>query len=305
MEIRPYAAERASALLAGLEAQVRRASKAHGPNTIHDLRVSIRRFSRCLGAFAPLFGSRRVRRIRRRLRRVMSPAGEVRSLDIAVSLWKRARQPADSPCVSRLQRDRRQACKKLQKRLKRLRDRDVARKWEKLWTPPATGGAAVRPNLAALLADYLQAASDLFDGQPSAKALHKFRLATKRVRYTLELFRPCCGPGLEQRIETLRRIQQHLGDLNDYATTRRLVGAKEAAAFTQFLDNRAAARTAELVRYLRRLVLAPERRHWWIGWRGEFRSDCASSQWGRNHDEWSGWTRERRAQRIQPRRGSA
>ena len=266
MEMRAYAVERASALLQVLEAQVQRAAQAGGPNTIHDLRVAIRRFSQCLRVFAPQFPVRRAKRIRRRLRRVIALAGEVRSRDIAVKLWKRAGQPADAACVAKIEHDRKQACEKLRKRLGRWRDRDFARKWEKVWTRPHTGEATARPDLAALLANYMEAAADLLDGQPSAKALHKFRLATKRVRYTLELFRPCCGPGLEQRIQALRRNQQYLGEINDYATTRGLIPGKKAAAFTQFLETRASARTADLLGYLRRQLLAPERRRWWIGY---------------------------------------
>src|SRR5436190_19829563 len=44
----------------------------------------------------------------------------------------------------------------------------------------------------------------------SFKALHRFRLLTKRFRYTLELFVPCYGPGLARRIEALRMLQQYL-----------------------------------------------------------------------------------------------
>ncbi|MBI3693877.1 MAG: CHAD domain-containing protein [Acidobacteria bacterium] len=266
MDMRAHAVERASALLAGLEAQVERAAKAPGPNTIHDLRVAIRRFSQCLRVFGPLFAGRRAKRIRRRLRRVMALAGEIRSRDIAVKLWKRASQPGEAAWVAKIEGDRKRAGEKLRKRLGRWCDRDFARRWQKVWARARTGAAIASPDLAGLLTDYMEAGADLLDGQPSAKALHKFRLATKRVRYTLELFRPCCGPGLEQRLQVLRRIQQYLGEINDYATTRGLVPGKKAAAFTQFLDARASTRTADLVRYLRGPLLAPERRRWWTGY---------------------------------------
>ena len=61
----------------------------------------------------------------------------------------------------------------------------------------------------------------------SFKALHRFRLLTKRFRYTLELFRPCYGPGLERRIEALRTLQQYLGEINDCATTQALLVARD------------------------------------------------------------------------------
>lgn len=46
--------------------------------------------------------------------------------------------------------------------------------------------------------------------------LHAFRLAAKRFRYTLEIFQPLYGPGLEARIEAVRKIQTLLGDRQDY-----------------------------------------------------------------------------------------
>jgi CHAD domain-containing protein len=67
-----------------------------------------------------------------------------------------------------------------------------------------------------------QTARDWFEsGQRAAadtvsdKALHEFRLATKHFRYTLELFRPVYGPGLEDRLERLKQVQTSLGDLHD------------------------------------------------------------------------------------------
>jgi CHAD domain-containing protein len=42
------------------------------------------------------------------------------------------------------------------------------------------------------------------------------RIATKRLRYSLELFRPLFGDQLEKTIDTTKEIQQLLGDIHDY-----------------------------------------------------------------------------------------
>jgi CHAD domain-containing protein len=55
------------------------------------------------------------------------------------------------------------------------------------------------------------------------ETLHQFRLRGKRVRYTLELFRPLYGPGLEKLLKALRNAQTALGEINDCATARGLV----------------------------------------------------------------------------------
>jgi len=53
--------------------------------------------------------------------------------------------------------------------------------------------------------------------------LHQFRIATKKFRYTLELFQPVYGPALDARLEALRKIQKLLGSINDAVNTRKLI----------------------------------------------------------------------------------
>jgi len=55
------------------------------------------------------------------------------------------------------------------------------------------------------------------------KDLHKFRLATKRFRYTLELFEPVYGEPLRERLHELKKVQDYLGEANDFMTTRALL----------------------------------------------------------------------------------
>src|SRR2546426_12184826 len=69
---------------------------------------------------------------------------------------------------------------------------------------------------------FFEAGRELAGDAWSFKSLHRFRLHTKRFRYTLELFRKCYGPGLAQRLEALRTLQQHLGDINECATEEAL-----------------------------------------------------------------------------------
>jgi CHAD domain-containing protein len=66
-----------------------------------------------------------------------------------------------------------------------------------------------------LAGEYYAHVRALLSGSCGPKDLHRARLVTKRFRYTLELFRPCYGPGLETRLAALRKVQQLLGDVND------------------------------------------------------------------------------------------
>ena len=111
---------------------------------------------------------------------------------------------------------------------------------------------------------------------PSFEALHRFRLFTKRFRYTLELFRPCYGPGLNIRIEALGLVQQYLGDINDCATTEALALARSdlPKAERERLVSQVRAMAGRRIAMFRRywdVEFAPERRKkGWINYLGRF-----------------------------------
>jgi CHAD domain-containing protein len=57
----------------------------------------------------------------------------------------------------------------------------------------------------------------------SPELLHALRVDLKRLRYTLEFFRPVLGTPVNQVIEETKIIQDHLGDLNDAVVALRLL----------------------------------------------------------------------------------
>lgn len=111
------------------------------------------------------------------------------------------------------------------------------------WDEGADAGVNARRELPRLAAGYFARARKLLAGNPPPAELHALRLDTKRLRYTFELFRPCYGPGLEARLEALRRVQQLLGELNDSVVTAALL--PKGARGRRFLENRAQAQAQE------------------------------------------------------------
>jgi CHAD domain-containing protein len=81
--------------------------------------------------------------------------------------------------------------------------------------------------------------------QAPPEALHSFRLQAKRLRDTLELFRPCYTPRLERLLTVLREIQQILGELNDLRTTRQLLADRGFDKSNPSVLDTLAARMAE------------------------------------------------------------
>jgi CHAD domain-containing protein len=123
--------------------------------------------------------------------------------------------------------------------------------------------------LPVLAREYFRAGRALFAAKPAVGAFHKFRLETKRFRYTLELFQPCYGPGLEERLKLLRDIQDLLGEINDCATTQRLLRA-HSDRVSRFLERRMALRARTLRTLWRETINGDGQEIWWTNYLARF-----------------------------------
>ena len=126
--MRRYARERASTLLRRLAFHMNRAARLRHADSIHDLRVAIRRFEQCLQIFHQFFPGGH-KKIRRRLRKIMELSGEIRNRDIALDLLKQAGLPTRSALKIRLLRERRDVQNKLVASIDRWGNRDLSHKW--------------------------------------------------------------------------------------------------------------------------------------------------------------------------------
>jgi len=86
------------------------------------------------------------------------------------------------------------------------------------WRLPLSASANARTVLPALAEKYFDAGRKAADRKRSPRSLHRFRLETKRFRYSLELFRPLYGPSLDRHIKALHGIQDALGKVSDCQT---------------------------------------------------------------------------------------
>jgi hypothetical protein len=57
-----------------------------------------------------------------------------------------------------------------------------------------------------------------------SEALHDMRISAKRLRYTLELFRPQFGKAGERQIERVKAVQETLGSLHDHDVRIEMIG---------------------------------------------------------------------------------
>ena len=135
---------------------------------------------------------------------------------------------------------------------------------------PAANAQRVLP---AQVAAYFAEVRSRLAADPGPEELHKVRLATKHLRYTLELFRPCYGPGLEMRVAVLREIQTALGELNDRAVAARVISEtvrsraqRDRALRT--LEGERAERTREFHKLWSEVIDAPGQETWWTSYLG-------------------------------------
>ena len=124
--INDYAIEQMNRLLTTLAFQIHRAAKKPGPDEIHDLRVSIRRFTQGLLLFTEFFPKWEVKKIKRMLKRMMQLTSEIRNRDIAIEYLAELKATAHE---RRLERERMQYQRRFAEMVRRWSSRDFSAKW--------------------------------------------------------------------------------------------------------------------------------------------------------------------------------
>ena len=129
--MRDYARLQTAILLRRFAFQVNRTSHSGDAESIHDLRVSIRRFSRCLRVFSQFYPNGTWRKLRSQLSELMSMAGAVRDRDVALELLADAKISERTSAVTRLRAERERLVAELIEELRRRKSRDFSRKWRR------------------------------------------------------------------------------------------------------------------------------------------------------------------------------
>ena len=127
--MRQYARQQTALLLGRLSVAVDRAARDADAASIHDLRVAMRRLSRCLRVFAPLYPHGSWKKMRRRIAALLAAAGAVRDCDIALELVARAGVARRSAMVAQLAAQRRKTGCDLLLEIRRWKSRDYPRRW--------------------------------------------------------------------------------------------------------------------------------------------------------------------------------
>jgi len=238
-EIRKFAAEHAQKLLGQLAFEINRVTKSRDPESVHDLRVSLRRFSQTLQLFRDFFPGRKMHKIGLRVKKVMRYADELRSLDTTLRLLSKAHRSGSSTLRSKLQARRKESERLLVGLLKRWTERKSSVKWR------ATLQAAVAQSDGELAKLTIQqgaqkstpklAGKFLERGKKAARTdasladLHACRVAARKFRYALELLGSVSNSPLNAWLPDIKRGQTILGQITDCQSARELVSSYPSA----------------------------------------------------------------------------
>lgn len=270
--MREFATAQTLDLAAHAAKAILKAASKPDEEAVHKMRVSIRRLQQSLRLFGQFFRPRAVRRVKAEISTIMEPAGELRNCDIALRLTGSRSQASK---LLRGLRDQHEAA--LVATLAQVAGEDLGERWAsdltsgrkrktkgQLWKGKRTVRDNLRKRMPGLVADYFGAGDGALQPGRSWDEMHRFRLLTKRFRYTLELLRPVYGRALESKIDLLKEVQTLLGDINDAVVTQKMLAEMPS---TERIRARLALKSDRLTHKLRALwsgrLADPSRRLAW------------------------------------------
>jgi len=127
--MKQFAHSQVSTLLRRLTAQVKRTAETADADSVHDLRVAIRRLSRALRSFAQFLPGKQWKRIRKELSNLMDAAAAVRDNDVALELIDKAGAAQRARVALTLHARRLKAEAELREELQDWQGRGFARQW--------------------------------------------------------------------------------------------------------------------------------------------------------------------------------
>lgn len=191
---------------------------------VHRLRVATRRSLAAVKLFDSILPNKQRRWLNKNLKDILHAAGEARDLDV---LLKNGIQGESGPeiCLLKMWTEERNACQKPIRRLDReirdkLKHHSVALRQLQSGDPGPTDTMLNWLSLRHWISDRVSEFSQRFLMKLSAasdvESLHRLRIETKRLRYTLDLIRPGLDPSEAESLNSsLSGLQDVLGNFND------------------------------------------------------------------------------------------
>jgi len=212
--------------------------KGEDIEALHHMRVATRRQRAAFRIVSPYFKRKSVDAFRDELRALADHLGAVRDLDVLIesaesyrSSLRREAAAAFTPLVEEWRGRRDDARHALLRHLDSDEYRDFTKRYGEFLSSPGTGVKGggdptphpqqVRHVLPAEVWDHYGRvrAYETVMTWASIETIHALRIEAKRLRYLLEFFAEVLGSGLSGPVESLVRLQDHIGELHDADVT--------------------------------------------------------------------------------------
>lgn len=216
-----------------LTGQIEGIRKAEDLEFVHRARVASRRLRAALGVFAETFSPERLKAWRKEIQSVGRGLGDARDKDVQIDFLSgvlgRLEDPALCPGISlvlvRSQKKRDQLQPEVLRATGRLltsralnemlvaTKKMLGKKAEPKSPSPALFDHAQKQILCRF--DELYAFRGCLANPQAYEQHHAMRIAAKRLRYTMEIFKPLYAGRLDGAIEAIKQMQTLLGDIHD------------------------------------------------------------------------------------------
>lgn len=207
---------------------------------LHDMRVATRRMRAAFRVFGDFYEPRAIRHLLRGLRRTAGALGPVRDLDVFMENAQAylAGLPAERAgeldrLVGHWQKQRDKARRRMLDTLDSKAYQEFVHDFHQFVDTPGMGSLKldgptpvqvkhVAPRQIYARYEEVRAYEPFLEDAPIAM-LHALRITGKRLRYTLEFFREVLGEAIDEVIQTVVALQDHLGALHDADVARLLL----------------------------------------------------------------------------------
>ena len=196
---------------------------------MHDLRVVTRRLEQALVALCPDGPPKPIKRLQRMLRRTRRALGTWRNCDVALEMAAKRRRRTRSPrrrsawglVYDYLEQRRLEECMRARRKLLSKDLRSFARRLHAALrellpaTPPERLRALVRTTAEAAWGQWRETCAHA-EAERDVTSVHALRVATKRLRYQVELARELGDVNAEPLLDWCRALQERLGGWHDH-----------------------------------------------------------------------------------------
>jgi CHAD domain-containing protein len=191
------------------------------PKAVHRARVATRRMEENIAALFPKPYPKKIRKLRRALKRVRRYLGDWRNCDVVLTLMEKRRRRARSGAKQSawklaeryVQEQRGSEINRARRKVAAVDLSEISSPLNKLIERQQLANPPINADVEAVR-DQWRSALAAAEKSRDSRDLHAFRIATKKLRYRLELRREL-GFDSSELLAALKRLQRALGNWND------------------------------------------------------------------------------------------